>query len=157
MTDPDPNQILEAFAYLRIRDAAAAIDFYKQVFGAVEVFRLAEPNGRIGHAELTFGPTKIMLSDEYPEHGIQSPLAFGGSGSSVHLSVSDVDSLTKRAVEAGATVLMEPTDQFYGQRVSKLQDPFGHDWVLGQQIEELSSEEIDSRFAKLSEGIASDA
>ena len=145
MTDRH-TEIHEAFAYLRIRDAAAAIDFYKQAFGAEEVFRLAEPTGRIAHAELMFGPTKVMLSGEYPENGIQSPLAFGGTGSSVHLHVEDVDAMTKRASEAGAKVLMGPQDQFYGERVSKLSDPFGHDWVLGQQTEAVTHDEMQQRF-----------
>ena len=100
MANSTANQIHEAYAYLRIRDANAAIDFYKKAFGAEEVFRLAEPGGRIAHAELMFGPTKVMLSGEYPEHGIQSPQAFGGTGSSVHLHVENVDTMTKQAAEA---------------------------------------------------------
>ena len=152
MTDTTANQIHIAYAYLRIRDASAAIDFYKQAFGAEEVFRLAEPDGRIAHAEMMFGPTKVMLSGEYPERGIQSPQAFGGTGSSVHLHVEDVDAMTKQAADAGATVLMEPTDQFHGERVSKLLDPFGHDWILGQQIEQVSQEEAQRRFAEMCAG-----
>ena len=145
-------EIHEAFPYLRIRDAAAAIDFYRRAFGAREVFRLAEPSGRIAHAELMFGPTKVMLSGEYPEHGIQSPLAFGGTGSAIHLHVEDVDGLAKQAAAEGATVLMEPTDQFHGERVANLRDPFGHDWVLGEQIEKVTHEEIRRRFAAMISG-----
>lgn len=90
----NPYKIHEAFAYLRVRDAVAAIDFYQQAFGAEERFRLQEPAGRIGHAELKFGKFTIMISDEYPEFGIVAPATAGGTGSSVHLHVSDVDAMT---------------------------------------------------------------
>ena len=106
------NTIHEVFPYLRVRDANSAIDFYKKAFGAEEKFRLSEPSGRIGHAELKFGSFTIMLSDEYPEHGIQSPEAFGGTGSSVHLHVADVDAMTKQAVDAGAKVSWSPRTCF---------------------------------------------
>ena len=137
------------FPYLRVRNAAAAIEFYKQAFGAEEMFRLTEPGGRIGHAELTFGPAVIMLSDEYPEYGIQGPEAFGGTGSSVHLHVADVDALTKQACDAGAKLVMEPKDQFYGERSSKVVDPFGHEWLLGSHIEDVSPAEMQRRFNAL--------
>lgn len=137
--------------YLRVRDANAAIDFYKRAFGAVEEFRLVEPSGRIGHAELTFGTFAVMLSDEYPEYGIQGPEAFGGTGSCLHLHVDDVDARTKQAVAAGAQILMEPADQFYGERASKVVDPFGHEWLLGSRIEEVSRDEMQRRLNALFE------
>ena len=143
------NQIREVFPYLRVRNAAAAIEFCQKAFGAVEEFRLTEPGGRIGHAQLKFGSTTVMLSDEYPEYGIQGPEAFGGMGSSVHLHVDDVDAMTKQAVAAGATLSMEPADQFYGERASKVLDPFGHEWLLGSQIEEVSPEEMQRRFSAM--------
>ena len=148
--------IHEIFPYLRVRNANAAIEFYKKAFGAEEKFRLSEPSGRIGHAELKFGSFTVMLSDEYPEHGIQSPAAFGGTGSSVHLHVEDVDAMTKQAVDAGAKVIMEPKDMFYGERIAKLLDPFGHDWMLGTHIEDVSPEETQRRFNALLEGASSD-
>ena len=151
------NTIHEVFPYLRVRDANSAIDFYKKAFGAEEKFRLSEPSGRIGHAELKFGSFTIMLSDEYPEHGIQSPEAFGGTGSSVHLHVADVDAMTKQAVDAGAKVLMEPKDMFYGERIAKLLDPFGHDWMLGTHIENVTPEEAQRRFNVLLEGAKSNS
>jgi PhnB protein len=127
--------IHEVFPYLIVSDAAAAIEFYRTVFGAEETFRLPDPDGRrIGHAELTLGPVTIMLADEYPELGIRSPLAFGGSGLRLHLHVDDVDSLAQHAVLAGASMLMEPTDQSHGERQCRLRDPFGHEWLLGHQI-----------------------
>ena len=145
------NSIHEVFPYLRVRDVSAAIDVYKQAFGAEEGFRLAEPSGRIGHAELKFGSFTVMVSDEYPEHGIQGPEACGGTGSSIHLHVADVDAMTKQAADAGATIIMEPIDQFYGERSAKVRDPFGHEWLLGSHIEDLTAEEIQRRFSAMFE------
>ncbi|QDU49838.1 VOC family protein [Gimesia panareensis] len=148
MTDrsQQTNPIKEVFPYLRTRDAAAAISFYQQAFGAVEKFRLTEPGGRIGHAELKFGTATIMVSDAYPEYGIHAPTESTPTGSSIHLHVQDVDAMTQQAVEAGATLIMEPADQFYGERAAKVQDPFGHEWLLGSQIEDVSREEMQRRF-----------
>ena len=143
VTEPGIREVLP---YLRVRGGRAAIEFYKQAFGAEETFRLEEPSGRVGHAQLKLGPASIMLSDEYPEHGIYSPLQFGGTGSCLHLHVENVDALVDRAVAAGATVLMSPADQFYGERVAKLLDPFGHQWLLGQRIEDMSEAEVQRRF-----------
>lgn len=141
-----PIKIRDVYAYLRVRGGAAAIEFYSQVFGAEEIFRLTEPTGRIGHAELRLGPAVLMLSDEYPEYGIHGPESFEGTGSGVHLHVEDVDALFDRAIAAGATVIMKPTDQFYGERSAKVRDPFGHEWLLGQHIEDVSHEEMQRRF-----------
>jgi uncharacterized glyoxalase superfamily protein PhnB len=141
--------IHEVFPYLRTRDANAAIEFYKQAFGATEDFRLTEPSGRIGHAELKFGQATIMVSDEYPEYGIHGPQEAVPTGCAIHLHVSDVDSLTKRAEKAGATVLMAPQDQFYGERTARLKDPFGHEWLLGHEIEKVSHQEMQRRFAAM--------
>ncbi len=144
--------IHEIFPYLRVRNANAAIEFYREAFGAEEKFRLTDPAGRIGHAELKFGSFTVMLSDEYPEYGIQGPQAFGGTGSSVHLHVDDVDGVTAKAVAAGAQLIMAPADQFYGERSSKVIDPFGHEWLLGSQIEELTHEEMQRRFTDMMTG-----
>ncbi|GAA5509397.1 VOC family protein [Novipirellula caenicola] len=145
------NKIIDVFPYLRVRNANAAIEFYQSVFGATEEFRLAEPSGRIGHAQLKFGSYTVMISDEYPEYGIEGPEAFGGSGSSIHLHVEDVDAMTQRAVDAGAKLVMEPKDQFYGERAAKVLDPFGHEWLLGSTIEQVSSEEMQRRFTAMFE------
>src|SRR5947208_1760977 len=114
--------IHEMFPYLRVRDATAALGFYCEAFGATERFRLSEPSGRIGHAELQFGPAVLMLSDEYPEHGILAPKDSSGadSVSAIHLHVDDADALIDRAVKAGATLTMAPQDQFYGERSGKV-------------------------------------
>lgn len=110
------NQIQEAFPYLRVRNAVEAIEFYKAAFGAVEDFRLSEPGGRVGHAELKFGPYTVMVSNEYPEYGIRGPESGRPTGSAIHLHVDDVDALTEQAVSAGATLTMAPADQFHGER-----------------------------------------
>ncbi|MFO0885329.1 MAG: VOC family protein [Pirellulales bacterium] len=143
------NKIHDVYPYLRVRDANAAIEFYKKAFSAEEDFRLCEPGGRVGHAELTFGSFTVMLSDEYPEYGVHSPEKFGGTGSSIHLHVEDIDAMTKQAEAAGAKVIMPPTDMFYGERSSKLLDPFGHEWMLGSQIEKVSRDEMQRRFNEM--------
>lgn len=143
------NAVHEMFPYLRVRNAAAAIEFYKKVFGAEEMMRLTEPGGRIGHVELKFGSAMVMLSEEHPERGIHSPLTFGGTGSLLHLHVSDVDAMTRRAVECGARITMPPTNQFYGERSSKFVDPYGHEWMLGQHIERVSPEDMQKRYTAM--------
>jgi PhnB protein len=127
--------IHEVFPYLCVVGGAAAIDFYVRVFGAKELMRLTYPDGRIAHAELKLGPATLLLADEHPEYGIRSPLSFGGTGMTIHLHVDDVDALTARAAEAGATVLRAPTDEGHGERQARVRDPFGHEWLLGHQIE----------------------
>lgn len=140
------QQIHEVFAYLRVRNAAKAIEYYKQAFGATEKFRLTEPTGRIGHAELQFGPTVIMLSDEYPEYGILGPESIGGTSAGIHLHVENADAVLDQAVKAGGKLTMPPQDQFYGERVGKIEDPFGHVWLIGHQIEDVSPEEMQKRY-----------
>ena len=146
------NHIHEVFPYLRVRDAAAAIEFYKEAFGVEEEFRLTEPSGRIGHAQLKFGEATVMVSDEYPEYGIHGPKDAVPTGSSIHLHVEDVDAMTQQAVAAGAKLVMEPTDQFYGERSSKVLDPFGHEWLLGSHIEDVTPEEMQRRFTEMMAG-----
>ncbi len=143
------NEIKAVFPYLRVKDAEAAIAFYVQAFGARELFRLSEPNGRIGHAELAIGNATLMLSDEYPEHDILGPQSLGGTGTSIHLHVVNADAVADRAVAAGATLVREPMDQFYGERSCSIRDPFGHEWSVGQEIEKVSHEEIQRRFTAL--------
>jgi PhnB protein len=141
----------EVYPYLRVRDAGKAIDFYRRAFGAEELFRLTEPTGRIGHAEIKIGATTLMLSEEYPEMGIVGPQALGGTTFSIHLHVDNSDAWIARAVEAGATVLRPATDAFYGERGGTVRDPFGHEWMLGHQIEEVSTQEMQRRYDALFE------
>ena len=140
------NEIHEVFAYLRVRDSAAAMRFYAEAFGAVEKFRLTEPSGRIGHAEMRLGPAVLMLSDPYPEYGLDAPSKDQDLGFVIHLHVDDADAMATLVVAAGATLLMPPTDQFYGERSCRLRDPFGHTWLIGHEIEKVSPEEMQRRF-----------
>jgi PhnB protein len=139
----------EVYPYLRVRDAGKAIDFYRRAFGAQELFRLTEPGGKIGHAEIKIGATTLMLSEEYPEMGIVGPQALGGTTFSIHLHVDNADAWIARAVEAGATIVRPATDAFYGERGGTVRDPFGHEWLLGHQIEEVSTEEMQRRYNAL--------
>jgi len=140
------SPVHELFPYLCVRGGAAAIDFYSRVFGARETARLSTPDGRVMHAELAFGPVTVMLSDEHPDFGILSPLAFGGTGLTLHLHVDDVDAIARAAAPAGAVILSGPADHGHGERQCRLRDPFGHEWLLGHQIESLSWDEIQRRF-----------
>lgn len=135
--------------YLCCKDAARAIDFYKRAFDAVEETRMAEPNGRIGHAQLRIADAAIMLSDEYPEMNVLSPQSIGGSPVALHLYVGDVDQVAKQAVAAGAKVVRAVADQFYGDRTGTFEDPFGHHWFIATRKEELSGEEVQKRYADL--------
>lgn len=139
--------IHEVFAYLCVSDAARALAFYAQAFGAVEKLRLTEPGGRIGHAELDFDGTTIMLSDEFPEVGVAAPDASRPASVTIHLHVDDADAVIARAVEAGATLTVAPRDQFYGERSGVVRDPFGHRWLIGHHIEDVSGAEMQRRYA----------
>lgn len=146
---PIPAGYEGATPYLVCKDAAAALDFYKEAFGARELFRMPMPGGKIGHAEIEIGAAKIMLADEFPEWNCFSPATIGGTGSSTLIYVEDVDALVARAQAAGAKVLMAPEDQFYGDRSSKLEDPSGHWWMFSTRIEDLSPEEMIKKGEKL--------
>jgi uncharacterized glyoxalase superfamily protein PhnB len=141
--------IHEVYPYLHVHDSAAAIDFYARAFGAKELFRLSEPSGRIGHAEIKIGPTTLMLADEYPEMGIKGPRSTGATTVGIHLHVSDVDRFFDQAVAAGATVVRPLQDQFYGERSGRIRDPFGHEWLLGGHLEDVSPEEMQRRYTEL--------
>lgn len=141
--------IHELFAYLHVHDAAEAIAFYKQAFGAEEKFRLSEPGGRIGHAELLFNGTTLMLSDEFPEFGIRGPRASQGTSVTIHLHVDDADAVIRRAVAAGATIEQPAEDHFYGERSGTVRDPFGHRWNIGHHIEDVAADEMQRRYSAL--------
>jgi len=139
----------ELYAYLCVRDASAAVDFYARAFGAKELFRLTEPSGRVGHAEVDFDGHVLMLSEEYPDMGVLSPERMDGTAVSLHLHVDDADALIKRAVEAGATLVRAPEDHFYGERSGTVLDPFGHRWLIGHAIEQVTPEEMQRRYTAL--------
>lgn len=146
-----PEGYEAAIPYLSVVNAAGAIDFYKRAFGATEVMRMAGPDGRVGHAEIKIGKALLMLADEHPEIDFRSPKSLGIARSPVgiHLYVDDVDAVYKRALQAGATPLREPADQFYGDRNAQLQDPSGHVWYLSTHKEDVSPEETRKRFEAL--------
>ena len=141
--------IHELFAYLCVNDTAKAIAWYGEVFGATEKFRLTEPSGRIGHAELDFGGTTLMLCDEFPEYGIRGPSSTGASSVTIHLHVDDADAIVAQAQKAGATLEIAVQDQFYGERSGSFRDPFGHRWNIGHSIEQLSTEEMQRRITEM--------
>lgn len=149
---PVPDNYHTVTPYLIIRDAAAALDFYKQAFGADEVMRVTAPNGKVGHAEIRIGDSAIMLSDEYPDMDARSPETIGGSPVMLHLYVENVDALVKRAVDAGATLKQPVADQFYGDRGGKIVDPFGHGWWIATHVEDVPPEEMEKRAAKAMAG-----
>lgn len=131
--------------YLIVKNAADAIQFYQKAFGAKEIMRFAMPNGKIAHAEIQIGNSRIMLADEYIEMNAKSPEAYGGSPISMHLYVEDVDQLFEQAVAAGAKIERPIEDQFYGDRLGGLSDPFGHQWYISSRIENLTMEEMQRR------------
>ena len=123
--------------YMTVRDAARAIEFYKQAFGAVERGVMKGPDGKIMHAELRIGDSIVMLGDEFP------PQSIGGTGMGLHIYVEDVDSAFDRAIGAGATIEMPVSDMFWGDRYGKLLDPFGHKWSIATHTRDMSIEEIE--------------
>jgi PhnB protein len=135
--------------YLIVKSAADAIEFYRKAFGATELTRFVDTGGRIGHAEVEIGDSRVMLSDEYPEMGILSPLSLGGSPVFIHLYVENVDTVARQAIAGGAIVVRPVENQFYGDRGGKLQDPFGHIWWIASRVEEVAPEESQRRAAAL--------
>lgn len=146
-----PETRQTATAYLCVHDAAAAIDFYKRAFNAVEVMRLIDQGTKIGHAEIRIGNSLIFLSDEFPEYGSLSPRSLGGSSTKLHLEVENVDALVPQALAAGATVVRPVADQFYGERSGQFADPFGYTWIVSSRIEDISAGEMQRRFDALSQ------
>jgi PhnB protein len=144
---PIPQGYHTATPYLIVNDGAKAIEFYKRAFGATELFRMAGPDGKIGHAEIKIGDSPIMLADEVPAMGHRSPQSLGGSPVSILLYVEDVDAVFNHAVAAGAKVARPVADQFYGDRTGGVTDPFGHAWYIATHKEDVSSEELQKRAA----------
>jgi uncharacterized glyoxalase superfamily protein PhnB len=140
---PIPDGYHTLTANLIVRDGAAAIDFYKKAFGAVENVRMKGPGDSIMHAELKIGDSVFMLADEMPNMDVKSPKAYGGSPVGFYLYAENVDAAWKRAVDAGAKAVMPLTDMFWGDRVGAVEDPFGHRWSLAQHTRDLSPQEIE--------------
>jgi PhnB protein len=148
-TQAVPEARASATPYLSVRNAAAALEFYKKAFGATEAVRLMQPDGRVGHAQIDIEGARIMLADEFPEFGFKSPESLGGSPVHIHLDVKDVDTMAQRAVAAGATVVRPVEDQFYGARSGQFRDPFGFIWSISTHKETLSTEEMQRRMDEM--------
>ncbi len=132
--------------YLCVSDAARAIEFYKEAFGATEVMRMEAPGGKIGHAEIIIGDSRVALADEFPEMDFRSPQSVGGTATQFLLYDEDVDARVERAVAAGARLTRPVKDQFYGDRTGSVEDPFGHHWYIATHVEDLSPEEVKRRM-----------
>ena len=142
----------EVLAYLSVDGASDAIDFYTRAFGATELYRLPMEDGRLGHAEIQIGDTRVLLADEYPEMNILGPNARGGPTASFAImvdSTEDLEAMWAQALAAGATVEREIEDQFYGHRMGQLLDPYGHKWSINAVVEEVSPEEMKRRMENM--------
>jgi PhnB protein len=146
---PIPKGYHTVTPYLIIDGAAKAIDFYKKAFGATELMRMPGPGGKIGHAEIKIGDSPVMMADEHPEMGYRSPKAHNTTPVSLLLYVEDADKVFNQAISAGAKSIRPMKDQFYGDRMGTLEDPFGHVWSIGTHVEDVSPEEMKRRMAEL--------
>jgi PhnB protein len=144
---PIPEGYRSVTPYLIVKGAAKAIEFYKQAFGAKEIFRMPQPDGKVSHAEIQIGDSRIMLADEFPERNFRGPESLGGTPVMIHLYINDVDAVAKRAVAAGAKEIRPVQNQFYGDRSGMFADPFGHQWNISTHVEDVSAEEVGKRAA----------
>ena len=142
---PVPEGYHNVTPYLIVDGAAGAIEFYRKAFGATELMRIAAPGGKVGHAEIRIGDSRIMLADEFPDMGARSTKAFGGSPVNLHLYVEDVDAVVERAVSAGAKLERPVKDQFYGDRSGAFEDPYGHLWHISTHKEDVPEDELKRR------------
>ena len=146
-TQPLPSGTQSVTAHLIVHDATSAIAFYTRAFGARELYRLVEPGGKIGHAELMIGQSRIMLCDEYPDFGALGAATIGGSPIKLLIYVDDADAVMRQAVAAGATELRPVKNQFYGDRSGMVLDPFGLSWSIATPVEDVSPDEMQRRFS----------
>lgn len=146
---PVPDGYHTVTPYLACADAAQAIAFYKKAFGAKELLRVPGPGGKIGHAELRIGDSRVMLADEYREMDFLGPLSRGGSAVHLHIYMPNADKIVERAVKAGARVVQPLEDKFYGDRTGSVQDPFGHVWHIATHVEDVPPRELKRRAEKM--------
>jgi PhnB protein len=146
---PVPPGFHTVTAYLRIRGAAEALEFYRKAFGAEERYRMAMPDGKVGHAEIKIGDSIVMLADEFPDWNVKGPQSLGGTSVGICLYVEDSDAAFQRAIDAGATVLRPLQDQFYGDRSGTVTDPFGHEWTLSTHKENVPPDELERRAKEM--------
>ncbi len=146
---PIPDGYHRVTPYLVVDGAAAAIDYYTKVFGAKEKMRMPAPGGKVGHAELEIGDAIVMLADANPQMGHKSPRALGGSPVSLLLYVENADTTVDRAVKSGGRLVRPVENQFYGDRMGGVEDPFGHHWYVATHVEDVSPEEMKRRMAAM--------
>ena len=146
---PIPEGMPTLTPHLVCAGAAAAIDFYRDAFGAIEMARIPGPDGTLMHAMVRIGDSPLMLVDAMPQWGLLGPDALKGSPVTIHMYVTDVDATVERAVAAGAKVVMPVADQFWGDRYGKLEDPFGHQWSVATHVRDLSADEMREAMAKM--------
>jgi uncharacterized glyoxalase superfamily protein PhnB len=146
---PIPDGMHSLTPHIVCADAAQAIEFYKNAFGATEITRLPGPGGKLMHASVRIGDSVLMLVDEAPEWKMFGPKSLGGSPVTIHLYVDDVDAMVARAVKAGATVTMPVQDQFWGDRYGALEDPFGHKWSVATHVHDVTHEEMQQAMKKM--------
>jgi len=146
---PIPHGMHSLTPHLVCANAVAAIDFYRQAFGAEELLRLILPDGKLGHAMLRIGDSMLLLADEFPQWESLSPATLRGSPVTIHLAVEDVDAAFARAVAAGATTKMAPAEMFWGDRYGVLVDPFGHNWSLATHVRDVPVEEMRAEMEKM--------
>jgi len=144
---PIPDGYTSVTPYLILSDARKAMAFYAEAFGARELFKMVQDDGRVGHAEMQIGNARIMLADEFPEIGARAPSTIGGTPVSFMLYVEDVDAVAKRAVDAGATLKHPVETKFYGDRTGAVVDPFGHVWHVSTHVEDVPPDELKRRAA----------
>ena len=154
MAKPIPEGFHSVTPSITVRDGGQAIEFYKRAFGAQELVRFPGPDGKsLMHGELKIGDSIVMLNEEMPDKNVRAPVSTGAPTGALYVYVPDVDNAFKRAVDAGAKVLMPVTDMFWGDRLAQVEDPSGHRWSLATHKEDVSPEEMDRRgrefFAKM--------
>lgn len=142
---PIPEGYHSLTPYLTVHDAAAALDFYREAFGAEETFRMDGPQGKVVHAEMKIGDSHVMLADELEAWGNRSPRSLGGTATSLMIYVDDSDAVFRQAVDAGATEVMPVQDHFYGDRSGSVEDPFGHRWTVATHVEDVPPEDLERR------------
>lgn len=152
MVQAIPSDYRGVTPYLIVRDAARALDFYRDAFGAIETLRLPGPDGLIGHAEIRIGDGMVMLADEMPEMGHQGPATLGGTSVTLMFYVPDVDARLAKAIAAGSIIKNPVKDQFYGDRSVTIVDPFGHIWTIATHVEDVAPEELQRRMTAMMSG-----
>jgi PhnB protein len=145
---PIPKGYHTVTPILSVKGAAEALEFYKKAFGAQELMRFAQPDGRIGHAEIQIGDSRIMMADEFPEMNFRSPKSYGGTPVGIMLYTENVDAFVERAVGAGAKLVRPVQNQFYGDRTGSIEDPFGHSWHVATHVEDVPPDELQRRAAQ---------